>query len=377
MMLWNMAKTGATPYIPLGRSTRSIRTIRILPGDDLPISCSLHTLALGEIRSLPFTAMSYAWGPRSPTSEILLDGHPLLIRQNLWSALMSIRERINNGTWEDCGTQDLWIDAICIDQKNVAERNQQVNLMHSIYAQAAVVLVWLGEADHEEKSHVAIEFIMSANHRLENPAIVLKELASKSLSSALLALFTRQYWKRVWIIQEFLLATDLTILCGKDTCRWSELARLYRSLGAVSLSSGPSFPGLYRLVDPILASPAGEIVSNRIAWESRHHYSLVQLVLMWPKQQCEDVRDRVFGLLGLVSLWHSESPVLADYSKTIIQIYEDVLKEAGPHYGSIDARMGLTISLTDILGLNVDTMDDQEKGRWRAANYEFHYWPLS
>jgi Heterokaryon incompatibility protein (HET) len=37
------------------------------------------------------------------------------------------------------------IDSVCMNQKNVSERNQQVSIMNGIYARAAQVVVWLGE----------------------------------------------------------------------------------------------------------------------------------------------------------------------------------------------------------------------------------------
>ena len=37
-----------------------------------------------------------------------------------------------------------WIDAICIQQSDVSERNHQVRMMGLIYKRAAFVLAWLG-----------------------------------------------------------------------------------------------------------------------------------------------------------------------------------------------------------------------------------------
>jgi hypothetical protein len=145
---------------------------------------------------------------------------------------------MNNGTWEDCGSQLLWIDAICINQANTAERNHQVNLMRSVYAQASIVLVWLGEVDPQTASHTAVEFITAANRRLDDPVVAMRELSDAALWSSLRALFNRQYWKRLWIVQETILAPDLIFFCGKDLFRLTNLATLFWSLGAVSLESG-------------------------------------------------------------------------------------------------------------------------------------------
>jgi hypothetical protein len=121
---------------------------------------------------------------------------------------------------------------------------------------SSIVSVWLREADLQEESHEAAKFIAAANHRLENPVVAMEELSTPKLGPSLIVLFTRQYWKRLWIVQEALLATDLVFLCGNDVFRWSSLATLFQLLGAVSISSGSIFHGINELVDPLLASPA-------------------------------------------------------------------------------------------------------------------------
>jgi hypothetical protein len=40
-------------------------------------------------------------------------------------------------------TRLLWLDAICIDQKSIVERNHQVSIMATVYSRARRVLVWL------------------------------------------------------------------------------------------------------------------------------------------------------------------------------------------------------------------------------------------
>jgi hypothetical protein len=247
-------------------------------------------------------------------------------------------------------------------------------MMQSIYAQASVVLVWLGEANLHEGSNIALKYVKNANHWLENPTTVKRELSTASLKLALLALFSREYWKRVWIVQEFLLATDITIVCGNDTCRWSDLARLYRSLGAASLSSSNLFDGLNDFIDPILTSPAGQIISNRLAWQtSRHGYTLEKLLIMWPEQECEDVRDRVFGLLGLASMRDTYGTISADYSKTVPQLYEEVLRQVTSAYKwqSLDARIGFTMSLAALLNIEDETMNEREREQYDIANRDF------
>ena len=40
-----------------------------------------------------------------------------------------------------------WVDALCMDQQNVLERNSQVARMANIFRRASGVVVWLGRED--------------------------------------------------------------------------------------------------------------------------------------------------------------------------------------------------------------------------------------
>ena len=62
-----------------------------------------------------YEALSYVWGPDDMTHTILINEHNVTVRQNLWDALQHLRLETE--------TRVLWIDATCIDQQNISERN--------------------------------------------------------------------------------------------------------------------------------------------------------------------------------------------------------------------------------------------------------------
>ena len=108
------------------------------------------------------------------------------IRQNLWLALVNLRDPQQERV--------LWIDAICINQMDLEERNHQVKLMAYIFARAQEVLVWLG----------VVEALVPVNfgpHDEENRQREILELCVKP------------YWKRVWIVQVRFLRVTFLILC--------------------------------------------------------------------------------------------------------------------------------------------------------------------
>jgi hypothetical protein len=114
----------------------------------------------------------------------------------------------------------VWADAICINQPNTQERDRQVSIMGCLYRRAHEVLAWLGE--EADDSGKLFDYISSpGGESLDDHAAMLKRYISlfgkpDSLYflSALAALFGREYWTRLWIVQEILLAQNITMYCG-------------------------------------------------------------------------------------------------------------------------------------------------------------------
>ncbi|KAF2451893.1 hypothetical protein P171DRAFT_347652 [Karstenula rhodostoma CBS 690.94] len=155
--------------VPLERGTSTnIRVVAILEnGESDPdslVSCRFHTIALDD--APVFSALSFTWGDTRDEKEILLDGRSFTVRRNHWNFLRQARKRLTRPPTL------LWIDAICINQAEVGERNHQVGLMGEIYSRAAKVLVWL--ASGTEALLSALDFFSDAKQRqnsLETPRL--------------------------------------------------------------------------------------------------------------------------------------------------------------------------------------------------------------
>ncbi len=128
-------------YIPLDHNRSEIRLLRLTGATDRSqtISCKLIHVALGDDPA--YEALSYVWGNAERTNSILLNGTGFQITKNLHDALRVLRL--------PGAHRDLWVDAICINQDDIPERNQQVTCMMSIYKHAQRVVVWLGEASND------------------------------------------------------------------------------------------------------------------------------------------------------------------------------------------------------------------------------------
>ncbi|KAH7408717.1 heterokaryon incompatibility protein-domain-containing protein [Phaeosphaeria sp. MPI-PUGE-AT-0046c] len=143
----------------------------------------------------PYEALSYTWGLELSPIEVFLDGCSMQITHNLDVALRHLRDGAD--------MKIMWIDALCINQSDVAERSSQVQLMDRIYATAERTIVWLGPAANE--SNVVMQ-------KFEEKVIVTSDILP--IIYFTYVLLSRPWWSRVWVLQEVALSKSVFIHCG-------------------------------------------------------------------------------------------------------------------------------------------------------------------
>ncbi|KAG4431063.1 hypothetical protein IFR05_013455 [Cadophora sp. M221] len=116
-------------------SNTTIRLVNLPPRDDQEINISLSHYDF-EDGDEEYEALSYVWGSPFDTKPIICEGQTFHVTRNLFNALTVLRHPTQ--------ARFLWIDAIFINQTNIAEGNQQVALMASIYSKASMVFIWIG-----------------------------------------------------------------------------------------------------------------------------------------------------------------------------------------------------------------------------------------
>jgi len=126
-------------YTPFS-SARTTRILLLEPHarHKAVLRCSMEELSLDTLTSerREYDALSYVWGAKTGTKPLLCDNKTIFITPNCESALRQLRHARKYVA--------IWVDAIVIDQANLAERAQQVNLMADIYRGASKVIIWLG-----------------------------------------------------------------------------------------------------------------------------------------------------------------------------------------------------------------------------------------
>lgn len=120
---------------------REIRLVRLRqPCAPSTLSLELRTVSLCD-EEASYSALSYVWGSSSELHQIEINGQPFFVAQNLHNALQRL-SRNGVDSW-------LWIDAICIQQSDSAEKTHQVGMMRDIVSHAATVYIWLGPGTEE------------------------------------------------------------------------------------------------------------------------------------------------------------------------------------------------------------------------------------
>ena len=144
-------------YEPLSTSPAIIRLFQIMPPSspvlEEPLVCEMRHFDLDTAVSIQYHALSYAWGEPKFDEAIKINGHRLRVTSHLCKALQRLRSY--SLKW-------VWVDAICIDQSNVPERNTQVSFMGRIFGSARSTFVYLGEANEEEAKAVGLIMHLAA-----------------------------------------------------------------------------------------------------------------------------------------------------------------------------------------------------------------------
>ena len=206
------------PFVHPGLPARELGNfIRLLEIDTdsnaAGISCRMRAALLDE--TVTYKTLSYTWGEPLPTQTICVNDTPFEVRQNLYDFLKQVQDARE--------TSMLWIDALCIDQNNVAERNSQVKLMSKIYSMAAQTIVWLGQP-HELYGGINNEKVFEYLNTFDKDDLDAGAWRRDYKWEAGMSALTKiPYFSRLWVIQELALSSDIIMWCGHCRMDWSKL----------------------------------------------------------------------------------------------------------------------------------------------------------
>lgn len=229
----------AAIYQPLDARKKEVRIVLVYPsinlstGDQLPV-CRLQTASLLDEPTPHYEAVSYAWAERTGVAPIIIND------QHRHQPASAVRVPQRLAPVEGSEPRRLWIDAICINQSDVAERNQQVAMMGDVYRDSSQTLVWVGDEDaNTAAAFEQIDVILKDKEKELGTAYPTQEQIesfkpyASSYSdrktwlgdiAAFRALLDRSWFGRMWVLQEILLSRAVICCCGQYRVYWRALS---------------------------------------------------------------------------------------------------------------------------------------------------------
>ncbi len=303
-----------------------IRFLVLHPGkfnDDITVHLEQSNL---QDRHDDYEALSYAWGNQNATRSIYThDGIEIPVTENLHDALQQLR--YSNVS------RSLWVDSICIDQADIDERNHQVRMMGTIYAKAARVVIWLGKGSIQDQqafrslqelhniawqqkqrtSSAHISWRKAKGERVLKRVIActvsgISQVAIGGVDNLGLKGFKlwdidklkwenvrdmlrRQWFHRLWIIQEVSHAQRAVVVCGQYELSWNILANALEYVIDHDL-------GL-KYLDRAGQWACETVVTIQKLRERGFREPLFSVMLQNTYGGCSDPRDKIFAMMSI------------------------------------------------------------------------------
>lgn len=295
---------------------QEIRLVRLLAAPTHePVAVRMFHVILDD-PSTRYEALSYTWGDQENKVSVDVDGRDFQVTRNLNTALRYLRREEEDVV--------MWVDALCINQEDHQEKAGQLALMQDIYRNADNVNVWLGpEADDSDLIMGVFEERGSqfyANY--DEPNTEEYEQRSENLRSYLLlesegrmrrsleAFMEREYWSRIWVVQEVFCARYATVICGRRATAWNYVATIIEAF-----LTAPSLPlaGSWDFPPKEMPPPTGDTQVSRLKtiahlaecrlspMEERGPVWLLNLLLRLRHFKSTDPKDKIFSILGLLN----------------------------------------------------------------------------
>ncbi|KAL8789743.1 MAG: hypothetical protein Q9213_000994 [Squamulea squamosa] len=285
-----------------------------------------------------YNALSYCWGPQSTNPLSNINGYRLT--PNLLNCLSELMVQVP-GLW--------WIDALCIDQDNPPEKNQQVKKMRNIYARAQKLYIWLGPKHYDgmpalqtlckicqldsegfmDREESPLEFKTDQLQKLRLPE------TDSPVWQALLIFLSRPYFKRMWVLQELAVARgNISIMCGEIILSYQILYHALRFMDRQGWMS--ALMSLARQYDIPTELPAFHFINTiTLLRHSLQQQPLVCYLDLCRSYQSTDPRDKIIALLGLIAPGEQVIKALEpDYSQSAAVYFREVTGALIVHHHS-------------------------------------------
>ena len=315
-----------------------------------------------------YEALSYTWGDEKVTTPIEINGVSFSVTLNLFGALNRLRK---NGR-----DRVLWIDSICINQRDLVERSTQVRRMPFIYQRASRVVVWVGDGAND--SDQAIDVLqrlggkekeikcldgfwrygdwygpqfdclsgVAGNHYSEmlskrrseslrkldlSTPVELSDTEWRALENFLLG---SVYWSRAWIVQELTYARSVKLYYGRKSMGWNTFTGITHNEKLYNTKSLRDRNLVARFANMMTASGLTRLMQQqdeakeytRALGFEREGTSLLQQLVKFRNWKSTDPRDKVYALLGLPSISDDMYFHAPDYTMSPATVFQETTR---------------------------------------------------
>lgn len=332
--------------------------------------CDIRVIDFASEETPQHTSLSYSWSKpyghdgvdlsfhneqSPPVRFVTYQNRHLQIGENLFQALLQLFEALPG--------ESIWIDAVCINQADLAERNAQVGIMGDIYATAKFTMVWLGLEDEDSEQAIPLmqnivekieqikpkdKLFVSAASRPFNDDQIWSMLGLTPLTlnqwKAIVKFFVRGWFRRLWVVQEAVLSGRVGVLCGKSKSGFTVIAQFAEFVccsgwqdSLRSLASGTGTAGITSVFEigiqvnhfkRGLQYPKQRQTQERFMGATNDEQHLAAyLAWLWTENRqrlVTDPKDRIFAPLALASRLKSKDIgdwIQPDYEKSISDVY--------------------------------------------------------
>lgn len=323
-------------YEKLDRQRKQIRLLTLQPGSGNAILSCTIAIAFLDTPTLPhYETISYVCGDQTIKATITLHGSQFNVPATAEAALRRLRRTDR--------PRVLWIDAICIDQENIAERGHQVSIMYEVYSKTSHNCVYLGPDNGnmtkvvQSMDAILREISVASRGYADADAVLLEPqrrdekpdvpFAIDIAQSGLLEFFENPWFTRLWVVQEASLSRISTCYSGQ----------VHLPLGGVLRVAAWLILKWHQL--PVRTTEAqihGIANAAHMLFAARSHYrvrwTMWGFLAKFAGLESSDRRDAVFALIALWQMYSQTSVLPAtlkpEYTLSVSEVFTNACKFA-------------------------------------------------
>ena len=164
---------------------------------------------------------------------------------------------------------------------------------------------------------------------------LMSTMSQKGWWEALARFLEQSYWTRIWIVQEYLLARNIIIYCGRKAIDSRYLDMALNSIDLITPEQYLEYPPYFKEITKRINNSVGKgIIESRRRSEfdatrnrtRRRARTLFDLIKKTRRSRCHDPHDRIYAIIGLADeMWTASDSIPIDYDRSIFKVKMDIV----------------------------------------------------